>query len=212
MDEPPHNVVNRPKISKSINFDEFIFNPQKKAEITTLTPAQQTAIKNIEEYLINRYQRSKNWKTQQHFSSAIESISTRVSESEYKRMKQIDTNSYIRNFVRKFATDTEFRKSFVVLLHDQVTIDATSITVSKLNPSDKTEYYQMMKDLYPMVISCKIYNIEKEILFFYFGLVLKQFNISYALRTALLHEFKIEDQAEFNFIDVRHIIKNLCDG
>lgn len=207
-----HSRSNRYTVMRSIDLSKYVFHPELKADIKNLSSDEQTSIKNIEEYLINRYQRSKNWKTQQHFSSAVEIISTRVSEREFKQIKQIDTNTYIRNFIRIFLTDPEFRKNFIILMHDQVTIDATNITVSKLCPSDKTDYYQIMKDLYPMVISCKINNIEKEMLFFYFGLVLRQFTISYALRTALLHEFKIEDQAEFEILDIRHIMKNLCDG
>lgn len=198
MQETGGRVVIPKKKHEPINFNEFIFNKEKKKEITTLSKAQQEAIKKIENYYINRFQMMKNWKNQKHFSYKSESISCRVSKQEFNNLRIIkDISKYIKIFTRNFIWDPEFRKNFIGnLLHEQINKDGWLNGSPFKRTSDLTDYNQLLIEMYPKVIGAKIYNIEKELFAFYFTFIENKFSISYVLRCALLNYETLSQQIQ----------------
>jgi len=80
-------VVNLTKKGSPINFRDYLFLPKNHPVFTTLTEKQKQAIKNIEEYWINRVRNYRNWKFQKHWSYKKETISSRLDKYTFKSLK-----------------------------------------------------------------------------------------------------------------------------
>jgi len=100
-----HKVVNSIKKGKPINFGDYLFLPKNSLAFTTLTEAQKQAIKNIEEYWINRVRNYQNWRFQKHWSYKKESISSRLDRYTFETLKGNNNSKSIQNFVRTFLRD-----------------------------------------------------------------------------------------------------------
>jgi len=188
----------------SIKFEEFIFNKQKQKDFSSiLTRKQKEAIKNIEEYWTNRITNYRNWKTQKHFSYKKETISTRINKGLFDSIKHENNNRKIQNCMRTFLRDKSFRNRLANLFYEE-------IVPGRLLALDITDWMDTLIKLYPCVVSSEIYNIEKELLTYYFTFH-STFSISYALRIMLVHynEFNLEDQKPIGKDEVPYILSDI---
>lgn len=180
-DAPP-KVVKLDKKSKSIYFWDYLFKPKKDTDFTTLTKPQQEAIKAIEKYWKNRVHNSKNWKWGNHWSYKKESLSARVESEVFEQLKYNINQRCIQNFVRHFLRNKPFRDEFYHKLLDQYHQDAHS----KILAFDITDWLDILKELFPCVISGQIYKLEKDLFSFYCKFK-TDFSMSYTTRVALMH-------------------------
>lgn len=201
-------VVNSTKKGKSINFRDYLFLPKNHPTLTTLTAKQKQAIKNIEEYWINRVRNYRNWKFQKHWSYKKESISSRLDEYTFESLKGNNNSKSIRNFVRLFLRDKKFRKKFLDILWDQFKKDPSDPRMELLQYLDYTDNKQLLIEIFPRVVSGKIYVIEKELLSFYFTFI-SEFSVSYAIRVGLIHFRTLEDQNPIEKEEVIPILNEL---
>jgi hypothetical protein len=189
----------------SIDFADYIFDKQKQAESITLTEAQRAAIKQIEEYWINRNRNMRNWKTQRHFVSKPESISTRVDASLYRRFSKQDRSTIIRNFTRKFLRDAGFRREFMGRLTDKEMLPEGI----RGNCSDLTEFLDFLINAFPYTISGWIPNVEKELLTFYFTFC-TDWSLNWALRCALVINASVSEQSPITREEVPNLLMILA--
>lgn len=177
------SAVNGERKHPPINFDDYLFIDKKSAEFTALSPAQQTAIRNIEEYYSNRWRNLKNWKTQVHFSYKKETLSTRIREDEYRTMRDRNNSKHIRFGVRRFLWDPKFRLAFIERLGQAVQEEMQQV---KQWCRDLTDLNDELVKRFPRVISGKVYNLEKELFVFYFTFM-SGVSVSFAVKTLLVH-------------------------
>jgi len=201
-------VVNLTKKGFSINFRDYLFLPKSSLAFTTLTIAQKQAIKNIEEYWINRIRNYQNWKFQKHWSYKKESISSRLDGYTFKSLKGNNNSKSIQNFVRKFLRDKEFRKRFEVILWEQFKKDPSDPRLEFLQYSDITDYKQSLIEIFPHVVSGIVYVVEKELISFYFTFI-NEFSVSYAIRVGLIHFRDLENQDPIEKEEVLAILNEL---
>jgi len=201
---PSNKEVKKIKNAISIKFEEFIFNYQKQKDFTSiLTQKQKEAIKKIEEYWNTRITNRSNWKRQKHFSFKKETISTRIGKRLFDSIRGDNNNRKIQNWVRTFLREKLFRNKLVELFYKE-------IVPGELFAFDITDWMDILIDLYPNVVSSEIYNIEKELLTYYFTFH-STFSISYALRIILVHynEFNLEDQKPIGKDEVPYILSEI---
>lgn len=196
------------KKGKSINFRDYLFRPKNTPAFTTLTDAQKQAIKNIEEYWINRVRNFRNWKFQKHWSYKKESISSRLDGYTFKSLKGNNNQKSIQNFARLFLRDKEFRKKFEVMLWDQYEKDPVDPRMELLQYSDPTDNKQLLIEIFPHVVSGRVYVIEKELISFYFTFI-NEFSISYAIRVGLIHFRDLKNQDPIEKEEVIAILNEL---
>jgi hypothetical protein len=201
-------VVNSTKKGSPINFRDYLFRPKNSLAFTTLTDAQKQAIKNIEEYWINRVRNFRNWKFQKHWSYKKESISSRLDGYTFKSLKGNNNSKSIQNFVRLFLRDKEFRKKFEVILWDQYEKDPVDPRMELLQYSDPTDNKQLLIEIFPYVVSGRVYVIEKELISFYFTFI-NEFSISYAIRVGLIHFRDLKNQDPIEKEEVIAILNDL---
>lgn len=197
--------INQIEKAISIKFEEFIFNYRKQKAFTSiLSRKQKVAIKNIEEYWTNRITNSQRWKTQKHFSYKKETISTRIDEGLYNRIKNDNNNKKIHKCSRQFLRDKSFRAQLIKLCYKDI------VPGSRLIAADITDWMDILIKLYPCVVSAKIRNFEKELFTYYFTFH-STFSISYALRIMLVHynEFELEDQKPIEKDEVPYILSEI---
>lgn len=187
--EPPPKVVKLEKKIKSIDFRDYMFIAKKNTDFTTLTKPQQEAIKAIEKYWINRIHNYKNWKMGNHWSYRKESISTRIEKELFEELKLNVSQRIIQNFVRHFLRDRAFRDSFYRALLDQYHKDAHPPIVAQ----DLTDWLDILKNIFPSVVSGEVYKLEKDLFTFYCKFN-TDFTVSYTIRVALIHFRNITDQ------------------
>ncbi|MFX1236331.1 MAG: hypothetical protein ACFFAS_20315 [Promethearchaeota archaeon] len=205
--EAPANckVVKPPIWVRSINFEDYLFRPKKDTDFTTLTKAQQTAIKNIEEYWIRRTKNYYNWKSQKHWNYKRETISARIEKHLYNELKTNNNNKSIQNFIRHFLRDIDFRNLYLNKLHEQFEKDLRLWFLDYLDYTDKKA---KIIEIFPKVISGEINTIEKE-LFTFYSTFLTDFSMSYMIRVALIH-FRHESPSEpINKEEVIYIMRTL---
>lgn len=207
-------TVNPPMKSKSINFFEYLFIPKSSEAFTALTMAQQTAIRHIEKYWINRVKNFKNWKYQKHWSYKKESISTRVETQLHEELKSNNNNKSIQNFVRHFLRDSDFRNKYFDKLYEQYSKDQYEI-LSIYEYLDFTDKKALLIDLFPKVILGEIYTIEKE-LFTFYSTFLTEISTSYMIKVALIHFRYEKNQKPIEKEEVIplliNILKNTLEG
>lgn len=203
-------VVNLTKKGFSINFRDYLFLPKNSPAFTTLTVAQKQAIKNIEEYWINRIRNYQNWKFQKHWSYKKESISSRLDGHTFESLKGNNNSKSIQNFVRKFLRDKEFRKRFEVILWEQFEKDPSDPRLEFLQYLDITDNKQSLIEIFPNVVSGIVYVVEKELISFYFTFI-NEFSISYAIRVGLIHFRDLENQDPIEKEEVIGILNELIN-
>jgi len=202
-----HKAVNPPIESKSINLFNYLFLPKSSETFTALTMAQQTKIRNIEKYWINRVKNFKNWKYQKHWSYKKESISTRVETRLHEELKTNNNNRSIQNFVRHFLRDSDFRNQYFDKLYEQYSKDQYEI-LSIYENLDYTDKKALLIDLFPKVISGEIYTIEKE-LFTFYSTFLTEMSTSYMIKVALIHFRNEKDQEPIEKEEVIPLLMNI---
>jgi len=176
-------VVDKSSKGKSVNLHEYLFIRKDSPRFTTLTKRQQEAVKKIENYWINRTRNYKNWKTQKHWSYKTETISIRIERNLNERIKNRNNSLLLRNFIRQFLIDDNFRKSFIEQVYKTEQKDWGKL--GEIYPYlDTTDKKTFLMQEFPFTISSKILVIEKELFTFYFTF-LSETSITYALRTAL---------------------------
>ena len=203
-------VVNPTKKGGSINFRDYLFLPKNHPAFTTLTDAQKQAIKNIEEYWINRVRNYRNWKFQKHWSYKKESVSSRLDRYTFESLKGNNNSKSIQNFVRIFLRDKKFRKKFLDILWDQFEKDPSDPRMELLQYLDPTDNKQLLIEIFPHVVSGSVYVIEKELLSFYFTFI-SEFSVSYAIRVGLIHFRNLEDQYPIEKEEVIPILNELIN-
>lgn len=207
-------AVNPPKKSKSINFLDYLFLPKSSEDFTALTMAQQTAIRNIEKYWINRVKNFKNWKYQNHWSYKKESVSTRIEDHLHEELKSNNNNRSIQNFVRHFLRDSDFRKMYFDKLYEHYSKEQHEI-LSIYEYLDYTDKKALLIGLFPKVISGEIYTIEKE-LFTFYSTFLTEMSTSYMIKVALIYFRDEDDQEPIDKEEVIplliNILKNTLEG
>ncbi len=203
-------VVNLTKKGSPINFRDYLFLPKNHPVFTTLTEKQKQAIKNIEEYWINRVRNYRNWKFQKHWSYKKETISSRLDKYTFKSLKGNNNSKSIGNFVRIFLRDKKFRKKFQGILWDQYEKDPSDPRMELLQYLDPTDNKQLLIEIFPHVVSGSIYVIEKELLSFYFTFI-SEFSVSYAIRVGLIHFRNLEDQDPIEKEEVIPILNELIN-
>lgn len=202
--DEPHKVVKFEKKSKSIDFQDYLFIAKSKTDFTTLTVPQQEAIKAIEKYWINRIHNYKNWKMGNHWSYKKESISARVEKDLFEKLKSNISQRCIQNFVRHFLRDRAFRDKFYRALLDQYHKDAHP----KIVAQDLTDWLDILKNIFPSVVSGEVYKLEKDLFSFYCKFN-TEFTVSYTIRVALMHFRDIEDQLSIIKDEVHPIMTDL---
>lgn len=208
---PTHKVVNLTKKGFSINFRDYLFLPKNSLAFTTLTIAQKQAIKNIEEYWINRIRNYRNWKFRKHWSYKKESISSRLDRYTFESLKGNNNSKSIQNFVRKFLRDKKFRKKFeVILWHQFSKKDPSDPRMELLQYLDYTDSKQLLIDIFPHVVSGIVYVVEKELISFYFTFI-NEFSLSYAIRVGLIHFRDLENQDPIEKEEVLAILNELIN-
>ena len=207
---PDRKVVNLTKKGFSINFRDYLFLPKNSPAFTTLTTAQKQAIKNIEEYWINRIRNYRNWKFQKHWSYKKESISSRLDRYTFESLKGNNNSKSIQNFARTFLRDKEFRKRFEVILWQQFKKDPSDPRMELLQYLDYTDYKQSLIEIFPHVVSGIVYVIEKELISFYFTFI-NEFSLSYAIRVGLIHFRDLENQDPIEQEEVLAILNELIN-
>ncbi len=207
----PHKVVNSTKKGKSIHFGDYLFIPKYSLAFTTLTEKQKEAIKNIEEYWINRVRNYRNWKFQKHWSNRKESISSRLDTYTFKSLKGNNNSKSIQNFVRTFLRNKDFREKFKVILWDQFEKDPSDPRMELLQYLDITDNKQLLTEIFPHVVSGIISVIEKELFSFYFTFI-SEFSVSYAIRVGLIHFKDLENQKPIDKEEVIPILNELIDN
>ena len=200
-EKPQGNGVYPPKIGRSINFADYIFNKQLQKEDTSLSPAQRAAIKKIEEYWTNRIHNARNWKRQDHFSGKIEVITCRVGQQIYKQWQGKQPSKFLRNFIRAFINSVDTRRDFMAYLETQTQADMTAFC------RDRTDFLDRLVEEFPYTFSTKVLNIEKELLFYYFTFK-TTYSVSWALRSALIQDRTYGFHAPLEKDDVSPIL--LC--
>ena len=203
-----HKVVNSTKKGRSINFGDYLFLPKSSLAFTTLTDAQKQAIKKIEEYWINRVRNFRNWKFQKHWSYKKESISSRLDGYTFKSLRGNNNSKSIQNFVRMFLRNKKFRKKFESILWDQFEKDPSDPRMELLQYLDTTDYKQALIEIFPYVVSGRVYVIEKELISFYFTFI-SEFSISYAIRVGLIHFRDLKNQDPIEKEEVIAILNEL---
>ncbi len=203
-------VVNSTKKGRPINFRDYLFLPKNSPAFTTLTTAQKQAIKNIEEYWINRMRNYQNWKFQKHWSYKKESISSRLDGFTFESLKGNNNSKSIQNFVRTFLRDKEFRSKFEVILWEQFEKDPSDPRMELLKYLDITDNKQSLIEIFPHVVSGIVYVIEKELISFYFTFM-NEFSISYAIRVGLIHFRDLENQDPIKKEEVLAILNELIN-
>ncbi len=207
---PTHKVVNLTKKGRPINFRDYLFLPKDSLAFTTLTTAQKKAIKNIEEYWINRIRNYQNWKFRKHWSYKKESISSRLDRYTFESLKGNNNSKSIQNFVRKFLRDKKFRKKFEVILWQQFEKDPSDPNMELLQYLDYTDSKQLLIDIFPHVVSGIVYVVEKELISFYFTFI-NEFSLSYAIRVGLIHFRDLENQDPIEKEEVLAILNELIN-
>ena len=202
--------VNLTKKGSPINFRDYLFLPKNHPVFTTLTEKQKQAIKNIEEYWINRMRNYRNWKFQKHWSYKKETISSRLDKYTFKSLKGNNNSKSIQNFVRIFLRDKKFRKKFQDILYDQFEKDPSDPRMELLQYLDPTDNKQLLIEIFPHVVPGSIYVIEKELLSFYFTFI-SEFSVSYAIRVGLIHFRNLEDQDPIEKEEVIPILNELIN-
>ena len=203
-------VVDKTQKGKSVNLYEFLFIRKDSSKFTTLTMRQKEAVKKIENYWINRTRNYKNWKTQKHWSYKAETISTRIERNLYEYIKNRNNSLILRNFIRQFLTDNNFRKSFLEQIYktEQEDWGLLGEIYPYLDVTDKKTF--LMQE-FPLTITSKISVIEKELFTFYFTF-LSETSIAYALRTALkFYENRTINYKPILKEDVPNMILNLIN-
>jgi len=195
-------VVNYRQKSRSIDFRVYIFNKQKQAESTILTPMQREAIKKIEDYWIQRWKNARNWKFQKHFSLRWETVSTRVDETLYKRCSKENVSRKIQTFVRVFLRDAGFREEFLNRLVEDIPEEVSS------GVRDITDFLDRLNEMFPRVLSGKLRNLEKELVTLYFTLY-SQFSLSWAIRRFLIEDPPVAWQPRIYYQEVPGILRAL---
>lgn len=203
-------VVNLTKKGFSINFRDYLFLPKNSPAFTTLTTAQKQAIKNIEEYWINRIRNYRNWKFQKHWSYKKESISSRLDRHTFESLKGNNNSKSIQNFARKFLRDKKFREKFEVILWEQFYKDPSDPDIELLQYLDYTDSKQLLIEIFPHVVSGIVYVIEKELISFYFTFI-NEFSLSYAIRVGLIHFRDLENQDPIEKEEVIAILNELIN-
>ena len=206
-----HTVVNSTKKVKSIWFEDYLFIPKNFLSFTTLTERQKKAIKNIEEYWINRVRNYRTWKFQKHWSYRKESISSRLDNHTFKSLKGNNNSKSIRNFVRTFLRNKEFRGKFNDSLYEQFENDPSDPRMELLQYLDITDNKQLLIEIFPHVVSGIISVIEKELFSFYFTFI-SEFSVSYAIRVGLIHFRDLENQDPIEKEEVIPILNELIDN
>lgn len=202
--EPIPKVVKSEKKTKSIDFLDYLFKPKKSTDFTTLTVPQQDAIRSIEKYWKKRVHNFQNWKWGNHWSYKKESLSARVDKELYDELKFNINQRCIQNFVRHFLRYRHFRDEFFKKLLEQYHKDAHAKILAK----DITDWLDILKELFPCVISGEIFKLEKDLFAFYCKFK-TDFSMSYITRIALMH-FRTIDESEFIEKDeVVHIMVDL---
>ncbi len=206
---PNRKVVNLTKKGHPINFRDYLFLPKNSLAFTTLTVAQKQAIKNIEEYWINRIRNYRNWKFQKHWSYRKESISSRLDRSTFESLKGNNNSRSIQNFVRTFLRDKKFRKKFEVILWEQFEKDPSDL-MEPLQYLDITDNKQLLIEIFPHVVSGIVYVVEKELISFYFTFI-NEFSLSYTIRVGLIHFRDLENQDPIEKEEVLAILNELIN-
>ncbi|MFW9971725.1 MAG: hypothetical protein ACFFDF_16150 [Candidatus Odinarchaeota archaeon] len=201
-------IVNLTKKGKTINFGDYLFLPKSSPLFTTLTERQKEAIKNIEEYWISRVRNYQKWKFQKHWSYREESISSRLDKFTFESLRGNNNSKSIQNFVRVFLRNEDFRKNFIQILWEQFEKDPLDPRIELLQYLDTTDNKQLLIEIFPHVVSGRIFVIEKELFTFYFTF-LNEFSISYAIRTGLIHFRNLEDQVPIEKEEVIPILNKL---
>jgi len=191
-----NKVVNPTKKGKSINFGDYLFLPKSSLTFTNLTEEQKQAIKNIEEYWNNRVRNYQNWRFQKHWGHKKESISSRLDRYTFESLKGNNNSKSIQNFVRTFLRDKRFQKKFKVLLWDQFEKDPSS------------DNKQLLTEIFPHVVSGRVYVIEKELFSFYYTFI-SEFSMSYAIRVGLIHFRDLESQDPIEKEEVIPILREM---
>lgn len=203
-----NKVVNPTKKGKSINFGDYLFLSKSSPAFTNLTEEQKQAIKNIEEYWINRVRNYQNWRFQKHWSNKKESISSRLDRYTFESLKGNNNSKSIQNFVRTFLRDKGFQKKFKVLLWDQFEKDPSDTRMELLQYLDITDNKQLLTEIFPHVVSGRVYVIEKELFSFYYTFI-SEFSMSYAIRVGLIHFRDLESQNPIEKEEVIPILKEM---
>lgn len=203
-----NKVVNPTKRGKSINLGNYLFLPKSSLAFTTLTDEQKQAIKNIEEYWTNRVKNYQNWRFQKHWSNKKESISSRLDRYTFESLKGNNNSKSIQNFVRTFLRDKGFQKKFKVILWDQFEQDPSDTRMELLQYLDITDNKQLLTEIFPHVVSGRVYVIEKELFSFYYTFI-SEFSMSYAIRVGLIHFRDLESQNPIEKEEVIPILKDL---
>jgi len=212
LNKMPDNlrIVNPTKKGKSINFGDYLFLPKNSLAFTTLTEAQKQAIKNIEEYWINRVRNYQNWRFQKHWSYKKESISSRLDRYTFESLKGNNNSKSIQNFVRTFLRDKSFQKKFKVLLWEQFEKDPSDPRMELLQYLDISDNKQLLIEIFPHVVSGRVYVIEKELFSFYYTFI-SEFSVSYAIRVGLIHFRDLESQNPIEKEEVIPILKEILN-
>lgn len=200
-------VVNSSIKTRSVNLSYFINLPKTDLRFTILTEQQRDAIIKIKKYWKTRVKNSKNWKAQKHWGYKQETISARINENLFNRLKNVNINKIIQNFIRKFLRDPDFRELFLEKLHEQFIRDVSD----PVDSVDLTSWFESLLHMFPKVVSGKVYTIEKELFTFYFTF-LNSFSVSYAVRCALIHYQNLENQIEIKKDEVISLQENLITG
>lgn len=186
-------AVNPTRKGKSINFGDYLFLPKNSIAFTILTESQKQAIKNIEIYWINRVRNYHNWRFQKHWSNKKESISSRLDRYTFESLKGNNNSKSIQNFVRTFLRDKNFQEKFRVILWDQFEKDPSDPRMELLQHLDISDNKQLLIEIFPHVVSGRVYIIEKELFSFYYTFI-SEFSMSYAIRVGLIHFKDLESQ------------------
>ena len=203
-------VVNPTKKGKSINFEDYLFLPKNSPTFTTLTEAQKQAIKKIEDYWTNRVRNYQNWRFQKHWSYKKESISSRLDRYTFDTLTGNNNSKSIQNFVRIFLRDKSFREKFKVILWDQFEKDLSDPRMELLQYLDITDNKQLLIEIFPNVVSGRIYIIEKELFSFYYTFI-SEFSVSYAIRVGLIHFRDLESQNPIEKEEVIPILNSIIN-
>ena len=123
----------------------------------------------------------------------------------YNKLKNNNNSLSIRNFIRKFLKNFKFRMLFLEKLREQYEKDPI---LGELKYLDPTNQKSMLINLFPNVISSKIYNYEKELFTYYFTFI-KDTSISYALRIGLMFFRDLPKEEKIMHGEVPYFLKEL---
>lgn len=188
---------------RSINFEYFSELRHDDKRLTLLTERQRDALKKIKKYILERARNTKNWNSRRDWSPREESVGTRVDVKlyedleRYKKVNKRSSQSIIQNYVRTFLRNRNFRRDAVESMREQLENELHQ----PIEAQDLTEFYQQLITLYPNPVSGNITMREKNLFTFYCVHVMN-FNISYAIRNAIIYHRDLPHQDKISEIEV----------